>query len=436
MFSQILCVRCWYSFRGRGNIEHVSTKGIEGLERLSGAELLDVLRAQERIKHQAELVELAVIAQLERRQVAFDLGAKNTVDLLRHALNIGAHDASGRVKLAAAVSERTTLTGVPVEPAHPQTAAALTSGEISTRAAATVVRTVDKIDDFVADEAGPLFEANLIEFARDHDPETLARYAHGMKARLDQDGAYRELERAHRRRDLTVHRRPDGSGTLSGELTCEAAEYVETLLDTLAKPHPDNESGQRDRRTPGQRRHDALLEGLKLLFASGSLPTVNGCATTIVLHADVDDFARGQGIAHTAHGVAVPTEVVKGWLDPEARAILVLLSKTKGIVAYSDKQRCFTEQQRLAMFARDKGCSYWGCDSTFSWTQAHHVTDYKITKRTSVDDGALACTANHATFEKMGWRSEMVGGFPHWVPPSWVDAEQRPRRNRLHDLPG
>ena len=82
----------------------------------------------------------------------------------------------------------------------------------------------------------------------------------------------------------------------------------------------------------------------------------------------------------TAHGVAVPMDVAKGWLDPEARAILVLLSKTRGIVAYSDKHRLFTEQQRLAMFARDKGCSYWGCDSTFSWTQAHHVTDFAITK--------------------------------------------------------
>ena len=160
---------------------------------------------------------------------------------------------------------------------------------------------------------------------------------------------------------------------------------------------------------------------------------MNGCATTLVLRAEVDDFAKGQGVAFTAHGVAVPIDVAKGWLDPEARAILVLLSKTRGIVAYSDKHRLFTEQQRLAMFARDKGCSYWGCDSTFSWTQAHHVTDYKITRRTSVDDGALACTANHATFERMGWRSEMVGGYPHWVPPDWVDPEHRPRRNRLHD---
>ena len=404
---------------------------------MSGTELLDRLRAIARQKHELDVEELGLIEQVEARNVAFDLGAKNTVDLLRHALNIGARDAGGRVKLAAAVCARTTLTGVPVEPAHPQAAAALAAGSISARAAATIVATVDRIDDVVADEAGPLFEADLIEFARDHDPGTLGTYAHGMQARLDQDGGYRELERAQRRRELALRRRPDGSGTLTGELTCEAAEYVETLLDTLAKPTPDPQTGattgQRDLRTPGQRRHDALLEAMKLLFASDRLPSVNGCATTLVLRAEVDDFATNQGLAWTAHGVAVPIDVAKQWLDPEARALLVLLSKTKGIVAYSDKHRLFTEQQRLAMFARDKGCSYWGCDAPIAWTQAHHMTDYKITRRTSVDDGALACTANHATFERMGWKSIMHNGKPHWVPPSWVDPEQRPRINHLHD---
>ena len=302
------------------------------------------------------------------------------------------------------------------------------------RAAGTIVATVDKIDDLVADDAGPLFETNLIDFARDHDPETLGRYAHGMKAKLDQDGAYRDLERAHRRREVTLHRRADGSGTLSGELTCEAAEYVDTMLDTLAKPTPDAETGQRDLRSAGQRRHDALLEAMKLLFAAGTLPTVNGCATTLVLRAEVDDLAKG-----TRHRPHRPRRTPSPWTSPRAGSTpkpersWCCCRRRRGIVAYSDKHRLFTEQQRLAMFARDKGCSYWGCDSTFSWTQAHHVTDYKITRRTSVDDGALACTANHATFEKMGWRSEMVGGYPHWVPPDWVDPEHRPRRNRLHD---
>ena len=94
--------------------------------------------------------------------------------------------------------------------------------------------------------------------------------------------------------------------------------------------------------------------------------------------------------------------MAKRWLDPEARVLLTLLSKTRGILAYSDKQRLFTEQQRWAMFARDRGCTYPGCDAPLGWLDAHHVTDWQHTHRTSVDDGALVCGPHHDTFQKTG----------------------------------
>ncbi len=224
-----------------------------------------------------------------------------------------------------------------------------------------------------------MFESALLDFAAEHDPDMLARFANGLYTAVDQDGAFRDIEAAHRRRRCRCTAARTGQASIAGELTCEAAEYLETLFDTLAKPHqgPD---GERDPRTPGQRRHDALLGGFKILYSSGSLPSANGCATTLVLTATVDEYANGTGIAQTAHGFAVPAAVADRWLDPKAKAILVLLSKTRGIVAYSDKHRLFTEQQRLAMFARDKGCSYPGCDAPLSWTQAHHVTDYAKTE--------------------------------------------------------
>ena len=272
----------------------------------------------------------------------------------------------------------------------------------------------------------------LVDFAQGNDPETLRRHARRVATALDQDGAFREHEQRERMRELTLRRRPDGSGTVSGQLTAQCAEYLDTLLDCLGKPQPA-EDGTPDPRTPAQRRHDALLTGMKLLVGSGRLPTTMGCATTLTLTMDVDAFATGQGVARTGHGYPIPAAIAKTWLEPETRAILVLLSKTRGIEAYSSTQRLFTEQQRLAMAARDRGCSYPGCDSPASWAQAHHVTDFAETRRTSVDDGTLACTGNHHTFETMGWQSVMLDGRPHWVPPRWIDSEQVPRRNKLHD---
>jgi hypothetical protein len=85
------------------------------------------------------------------------------------------------------------------------------------------------------------------------------------------------------------------------------------------------------------------------------------------------------------------------------------------------------------MLARDGGCSYPGCDATLGWLDAHHVTDHATTKRTSVDDGTLVCGTHHDTFQRMGWTSRMLNGRPHWVPPDWLDPDQKPVRNHMQD---
>ena len=80
------------------------------------------------------------------------------------------------MRLAAAVSPRRTMTGAVVAPAHPETAAAFTAGQVSARSADIVTRTVDRLPDCVLDEAHPAVEAVLLDFARAYDPDTLARH--------------------------------------------------------------------------------------------------------------------------------------------------------------------------------------------------------------------------------------------------------------------
>ncbi len=232
IFMRILCAQVYRSFPGRGIIEHVSSS------QLTGTAVLDRLRELEVRKQAIEVEQLSLIAQVETERLAYDLGAKSTVVLLRDALRIGANDAAGRVRLALAITPPRLITGELVEPQHPQTAAALADGSISVRAAATVVKMTDKIDDLLADQSAPLYETALLDFAAEHDPDLLARFATGLYARVDHDGAFRDIETAHRRRTLTLHRRSDGSATIAGDLTCEAAEYLETLLDTLANRTP------------------------------------------------------------------------------------------------------------------------------------------------------------------------------------------------------
>ena len=114
-----------------------------------------------------------------------------------------------------------------------------------------MVDTVDRLAPELVEDAPVAVETVLLDFAREHDPETLVRFAHDLRNRLDQDGQYSDLDRRHRRRELTLHRRADGSASVNGELTAEAAEYLHTLFDTLAKPAARRATANVTRAHPG-----------------------------------------------------------------------------------------------------------------------------------------------------------------------------------------
>jgi hypothetical protein len=158
----------------------------------------------------------------------------------------------------------------------------------------------------------------------------------------------------------------------------------------------------------------------------------------MVLSMDAEVYATSTpecstGLATTGHGYQIPAGKAKTWLGPETRAIAVLLSATKGIEAYSTTQRLATEQQRLALFARDRGCIGPACDTPLLWSETHHVTDWKDTQRTCVDDLALLCGPTHAHFEQAGYTTRMINGRPWLIPPPWIDPQQTPIRNTLYD---
>jgi hypothetical protein len=163
---------------------------------------------------------------------------------------------------------------------------------------------------------------------------------------------------------------------------------LRTFFDATARPKPETD-GVNDPRTAGQRRHDAVLDGLKLLARAELLPQAGGVTTTVMLTMSEESFETGDGTATTGHGVILPAKQVLMWLDGETRIVPVVFDNIKRIVATGTGQRLFTEAQRLAMAARDSGgppanegvaggggCSFPGCDAPPQWTQAHHVIEY------------------------------------------------------------
>ncbi|MEP7178808.1 MAG: DUF222 domain-containing protein, partial [Pseudonocardiales bacterium] len=384
-----------------------------GLSTLSGQVELDVIRALETQKNRIPAVEHRLIADVDSRGSAHEHGCRSTAVLLAQLLRINPTEAGARVKAAANLGPRRGLSGEELPPLFAQVAAAQASGQISSAHARVVIETIDGLLDAIQAEHEVWVQESLVEQGRSIDPFQLGQVARAMAYLLNQDGILVEEHERQRRRELRIKRRADGSARIEGELTALCAEALLSTLEPLAKPAAA-EDGATDPRTARQRLHDALYDAALIALRSQELPDCGGVAATILITMTDEQFATGTGLATTGHGaqVSVPGALT---LFGDARVMLVALGPSREIVAYGSARRIFTEGQRLAMIARDLGCSFPGCTQPPTRCQSHHVTEYSITRRTSVDDGTLVCGFHHREFEKLGWTCRMITGTPHWT---------------------
>ena len=393
-------------------------------------QLLADWRALETVRNQLAALEHACIIDAEQLGLSQKYAAPNMPSYLRQLLRVSVHEASGRVRAAHAAGPRQTMTGVPVAPEFPLVAAAQARGVISPAHARIITTTIGKLPDAVAEQA-PGVEAELVGYARDFDPPALQALAIRRVAYLDPDGQLAEHEYRRRHRDCQTQQRPDGSGTVRIEATAELMERLLTVFDSLAQPRPAAD-GIKDPRTGGQRRHDAILDLLNLVQRAEVLPTVAGVSATIILTVDAEDWQAGAGMTRTGHGAYVPTAEAKQWAGDADIMTVVLDPTTQAVTGYSDKHRCFYQNQRLAMAVRDKGCSFPGCDRPPQWTEAHHIIERQRGGPTTTDNGTLLCGFHHRNFENFGWSCTMINRIPKWIPPKWLDPTQTPRVNHAH----
>jgi len=385
---------------------------------LSRDELLDLVEVLETNARRHTAVGCELIAELDGRGVAGELGYPSTGVLLAERLRIGRREAAGRVRVASDLGLRRAVTGETLEPRFPHVAAALAEGTISARHATVITATVDRLPDRVLTEQPELVaqvEPTLVGHARKLDPDRLAVLARTVATCLDPDGQLVAEQDHQRRRSVALAVLPNGSGRLTGTLTGEAAAVWTTILDTLARPVTTDDD-QSDRRSPAQRRHDALLEAGRRLLRSGSLPDCGGAPATVLVTLTVDQLQARTGLATAGHGIPV------------------VVGDAGGVLSYGLRRRVASIGQRRALAARDRGCSFPTCDRPPDWCESHHVTPWVDGGPTDLDNLTLLCGFHHREHQKRGWAVRMRDGLPVWIPPRWIDRTQTPRRNTTHHV--
>jgi hypothetical protein len=409
---------------------------------LTTPERLALLESCEVFRRQLSAVEHPVINQIAAQADETELGGKLRA-ALANRLRVSRAEASRRIHEAADLGERRALNGEPLAPLLPATAQAQRNGDLGAGHVAVIRGFWHRLPDVVDIETRHKAEAHLARLAGEHRPDELARLADTLTDCLNPDGDFTEHDRA-RRRGITLGRQDiDGMSPISGYLTPEARATLDAVLAKLAAPGmcnpadetpctrgtPSQAAIQGDTRGAGQRHHDALLALARTALASRELGQHNGLPASIIVTTTLQELEASAGKALTGGGTLLPmSDVIR--LAGHAHHYLAIFDNGKALALYHTK-RIASPAQRIVLYAKDRGCTFPGCDVPGYLCEVHHRNRYAVNPVTDINDLTFGCGPNHKLADQ-GWTTRKnAHGDTEWIPPPHLDHGQ-PRVNTHH----
>ena len=407
-----------------------------GFDLLGDVELVEFLQEFERIRNRLALVDHRAVREAETRRLPEKLTQPNVSGVLAWALRISRGEAARRVRAAEQVGGRVTMTGEALAPLRPELAAVQRTGAASPEQVDVCVRALQGVDHRGFDPGDlDLGDRLLADYATAFGPQALRVIARQVVDRIDPDGTRPQEELNADRRHLELRKTRDGMYALEGRLTGTVGAKLQAVLSPLARPRVETvtlddgrEVADEDLRHHGQRTHDALEEVCDRLLRSGTLPDSGGTPASVIITIDERHLAARRRWGVTSDGTALSADAVLG-LAGEADLYPTVVNSLGVVLQLGRTRRLASPGQTMALVARDGGCSFPGCDRPPEWCQRHHVEDWASGGRTDLRNLTLLCAFHHHNFASRGWRCVMLDDLPAWVPPKWVDHEQRPLRN-------
>ncbi|MEC3958721.1 DUF222 domain-containing protein [Nocardia sp. CDC153] len=475
-----------------------------GLKPLADIDAVEFMRRLEICKRQLAAVDSALVIEIAERDLPRKAGVKDVVPFLRQTLGLSRYDAAMRVKIAAACGEFLGADGTPRPITLAATANAFEAGVISRDHVRGIVDIMTHLPAEVPAPARVETEALLVEHCVTGHPDDLPKIGREILARLDPEGTVISDADRRRRRGITISRPGvDGMSKIEGWLTPELRALLDAIFAKLARPgmcnlddadaeilaataHVDSKvleaAARRDRRDAGQRTHDALFAlvsalqpvtdttagidaadaagagaaagtaaGVGVFAAAGAaaakagkpvkLGMHRGLPVEVVVTMSLADLEKGAGVATTASGGHLSiNEALK--LAKGSRPVLAVLDKDEIPLYLAHGERLASSGQRLALIARDRGCTHPGCDVPASMCAAHHVIDWAKGGPTDLNNLALVCDHHHAMVNdsENGWQTVMLGkdtahpGRVGWIAPAALDPSHTPHVNDKHHL--
>ncbi len=342
---------------------------------------------------------------------------------------------------------------------------------VSSRAGTIISLTLDRIQHQTTPETLARIEHDLTRTAATADPDFLARVARRWAETLDADGTEPTEETLRHTQGAFIRKQRHGLHHLEIFATTDQYEHLLTVMNTATNPRTtmpttgvtgtgatgtdlwqdtgtdvwQDTDPDLDRRTRPQQQLDGIIGAVKAALTTNTLPTTGGNRPQIIATINYQDL-----LPHPRTDAA-PEESATGtgnfvFTGPVAAATLrkiacdadiipALLGTHGEILDLGRKTRLFTSAQRLALTARDQGCTFPNCTTPAPWCEAHHITYWSQEGPTNLNNGALLCTHHHHLIHKEQWTITTQNGVPWYTPPRHIDPTQKPQQNHYFKPP-
>jgi len=155
-----------------------------------------------------------------------------------------------------------------------------------------------------------------------------------------------------------------------------------------------------------------------------------GCATNPKTPARTGLLGMlGTSPPSTIFGGPIPAEAARR-IACDSKITPVVLGGKGEILDVGRSRYTFPAGIRKALEARDRGCTFPGCDRPPGWTEAHHIIPFGVGGETKLSSATLACDHHHYLLHHSDWEVRIADdGLPEYLPPCWMDFARIPRRN-------
>ena len=243
---------------------------------------------------------------------------------------------------------------------------------------------------------------------------------------LDTDGPEPAEDAAYQREKLWLHRADHGI-KFGGFLAAENAEFFQTAIDGLSKPHKTID-GELDPRPRDKRHADALVT---ILETAAGNPDATPGVPHLMVTIDYEDLknATSQALGDLMFSGTTLSAAAIRRIACDAAILPIVLGTNSQALDVGTEQRFVNRAIRRALIKRDKGCII--CKAPPPYCHAHHIIHWIDGGPTSLNNLALFCGSHHHAIHKGHYTVTITNGTVHVTRPTWADPTPKPTR-RIH----